>query len=425
MTTRPTTVPDHPQLDLPGQTHVAQGPHDQTGMYVMHHAFRRDLAAFASSVRAHARSATPTRGRRWAGAGRVSPTPCTTTTTPRTPTTGRCCSPPSRPAAPRPTAPRCTRWATSTPTSTRSWARAPTGSPPWSSTRARSTATPSTSGSPGCARCSTSTCATRRRVVLPLVQRVMTAQEYQAVETAIGKSYPVRDVPFIVGWAMHGLPDGGDGEQMFALAGGGYRLLHAAGPATVRAGRGPSLPLRRRRGPLTVACPASAPEPALEPEVGAALGQPAQVGRHPPGAWRAPRPGRPGRSASSRSPRHGQGEREVAVDRARHDRDPGDGHPTRGAAAAGRPRCGRAARRRGARRRWRAPTTSAVRYQLSTIGWQGANGELGPQRRPPGRRARGRGAAGPARTRWGRPGRTRTSPGPPGPRPRAASIAVT
>ena len=43
---------DHPtQISLPGQAHVAAGPHDQTGMYVMHHAFRRDLAAFESAVR--------------------------------------------------------------------------------------------------------------------------------------------------------------------------------------------------------------------------------------------------------------------------------------------------------------------------------------------------------------------------------------
>lgn len=42
----------HPvQLDLPGQTHVADGPHDQAGMYVMHHAFRRDLARFEDAVR--------------------------------------------------------------------------------------------------------------------------------------------------------------------------------------------------------------------------------------------------------------------------------------------------------------------------------------------------------------------------------------
>ncbi|HEX5511611.1 MAG TPA: hemerythrin domain-containing protein [Actinomycetales bacterium] len=39
------------QLELPGQTHVAEGPYDQTGMYVMHHAFRRDLDRFVSAAR--------------------------------------------------------------------------------------------------------------------------------------------------------------------------------------------------------------------------------------------------------------------------------------------------------------------------------------------------------------------------------------
>ena len=48
-----TTVRQHPvQLSLPGQAHVADGPHDQAGMYVMHHAFRRDLARFERAVRA-------------------------------------------------------------------------------------------------------------------------------------------------------------------------------------------------------------------------------------------------------------------------------------------------------------------------------------------------------------------------------------
>ncbi|QIK66724.1 hemerythrin domain-containing protein [Nocardioides sp. HDW12B] len=45
----PTTA--RPQICLPGQAHVAEGPHDQTGMYLMHHAFRRDLAAFEEAVR--------------------------------------------------------------------------------------------------------------------------------------------------------------------------------------------------------------------------------------------------------------------------------------------------------------------------------------------------------------------------------------
>lgn len=39
-----------PQLTLPRQAHTAEGPHDQTGMYVMHHALRRDFARFAAAV---------------------------------------------------------------------------------------------------------------------------------------------------------------------------------------------------------------------------------------------------------------------------------------------------------------------------------------------------------------------------------------
>jgi hemerythrin-like domain-containing protein len=46
------TSPANPQqVRLPGQAHVAEGPYDQTGMYIMHHAFRRDLARFETAVR--------------------------------------------------------------------------------------------------------------------------------------------------------------------------------------------------------------------------------------------------------------------------------------------------------------------------------------------------------------------------------------
>jgi hypothetical protein len=43
-----TTYPD--QMMLPGQTAAPGGPADMTMMYVMHHAFRRDLQRFASAV---------------------------------------------------------------------------------------------------------------------------------------------------------------------------------------------------------------------------------------------------------------------------------------------------------------------------------------------------------------------------------------
>src|SRR4051794_4809349 len=50
-TNTPTTAyPD--QLMLPGQTAAPGGPADMTMMYVMHHAFRRDLERFTSAVAA-------------------------------------------------------------------------------------------------------------------------------------------------------------------------------------------------------------------------------------------------------------------------------------------------------------------------------------------------------------------------------------
>jgi hemerythrin-like domain-containing protein len=39
------------QISYPGQSHTAAGPHDMTGMYRAHFAFRRDLAKFEAAVR--------------------------------------------------------------------------------------------------------------------------------------------------------------------------------------------------------------------------------------------------------------------------------------------------------------------------------------------------------------------------------------
>src|SRR5687768_11131925 len=47
--TTTTTSPTR-QLRLPGQAAAHEGPVDMTMMYLMHHAFRRDLAAFAKAV---------------------------------------------------------------------------------------------------------------------------------------------------------------------------------------------------------------------------------------------------------------------------------------------------------------------------------------------------------------------------------------
>ena len=57
MTVDPTTWPR--QLRLPGQAAAPEGPLDMQMMYLMHHAFRRDLDAFADAVKG-----TPVRDRR-------------------------------------------------------------------------------------------------------------------------------------------------------------------------------------------------------------------------------------------------------------------------------------------------------------------------------------------------------------------------
>jgi hemerythrin-like domain-containing protein len=46
-----TATAPRPQLTLPGQVHAAAGPHDLSGMFVAHHAFRRDLGRFAAAAR--------------------------------------------------------------------------------------------------------------------------------------------------------------------------------------------------------------------------------------------------------------------------------------------------------------------------------------------------------------------------------------
>ena len=65
-----TTAARRPQVRLPGQSCAADGPHDLTGMYVIHHAFRRDLGRFAAAAAATPaddRAVWQALHRRWAG----------------------------------------------------------------------------------------------------------------------------------------------------------------------------------------------------------------------------------------------------------------------------------------------------------------------------------------------------------------------
>ncbi len=212
------------QLNLPGQACVADGPHDHTGMYVMHHAFRRDLAAFASAVGATPLGDAST----WAALRR--------------------------------------RWTCFAEAlhhhhhaeDEHYWpvlaqAVELRGS---SSDRAEVAAMEDEHSAidPQVAVCAdafaamvTHPCAEHRNaldirlaglrellgehlrheetVVLPLVQRVMTAEEFRDVDRAIGQAYPLRSVPFMIAWVMQGLPRVAQ-DRMVALAGRPYLVLY-------------------------------------------------------------------------------------------------------------------------------------------------------------------------------------------------------
>jgi hemerythrin-like domain-containing protein len=220
-----TAVHRHPQqLDLPGQTHVAEGPHDQTGMYVMHHALRRDLAAFRSAV-------------------------------PRTPLGDT--------ATWRALAARWTRFAEvlhhhHTAEDEAYWpllASAVAGRGTAEDRAEVAAMAEEHAGiDPELEACGTAfaavvehPCDAHRNaldlrvaglqelllehlrheegVVLPMLQRIWTEEEFAAAEEGVQKYYPLREAPFLVAWALWELPEPAQ-RRMVALAGRAYGVLH-------------------------------------------------------------------------------------------------------------------------------------------------------------------------------------------------------
>ena len=149
-------------LLLPGQVAAPEGPADMTMMYVLHHAFRRDVRDF---TRAAAATATGDSARwallaeRW----RHFTYELHQHHARRTRSSGRCCATVSvRPAMPRPSA-SCRRWRPSTPSSIRC---SPPRRPSSSGSRTRATSAPTTccaTCSRSSARCWGTTWATRSR----------------------------------------------------------------------------------------------------------------------------------------------------------------------------------------------------------------------------------------------------------------------
>lgn len=216
----------HPrQLSLPGQTHVADGPHDQSGMYLMHHAFRRDLTSFVRAVRG-----TPVgEAAVWAALQE--------------------------------------RWARFATVLHHHHEIEDSAIWPVLLEHARTDADraaeqtlldmeaehdgidPTLTGcGEGFAAMVTHPCDDHRNALdvrvtaarellarhleheeteaLPYLQRAMTTEEFAASEKAAGQGYPLSMVPFLVPWVLHGLP-GDSGRDFMARQGRVYAVVHA------------------------------------------------------------------------------------------------------------------------------------------------------------------------------------------------------
>ena len=147
-------------------------PHDMTGMYVRDHAFA------VTWRRSHRRCRRPPRRHRHLPAltvvGRGSRRRCTTTTAPRTSITGRRCSSRCRPAAPRPTVPEVHAMSEEHADIDPAVTAVGDAFAAVVEDACEEHRNALDIRLAACARCSVSTCATRRPSVLPLVQRVMT-----------------------------------------------------------------------------------------------------------------------------------------------------------------------------------------------------------------------------------------------------------
>ncbi len=221
-----TTRPAHPtQVALPGQTHVADGPHDHLGMYVMHHAFRRDLARFAASV-----AVTPVGDdgtwdalrQRWTRFTRVLHEHHTAE--------DRHYWPVLLTATERSGSPADLE-------EVRAMSAEHEGIDP--ALGALTDAFAAMVGHP----CDDHRHALEIRLaglrevlgdhlrheestVLPLVQRVMTAEEFAKVEKDVERAYRPQDVPFVIGWAVDDLPVDAR-RRLLASAGPVYPILLA------------------------------------------------------------------------------------------------------------------------------------------------------------------------------------------------------
>jgi hypothetical protein len=212
------------QLNLPGQAHVAEGPHDQSGMYLMHHAFRRDLDAFVRAVpgtpvgESEVWTAMRTRWQRFADVlhhhHEVEDAAIWPVMLERVRTAGdheaerTLLDMESEHESIDPALAACHEGFQAMVDHPCEDHREALGD--------RVTAV---------RRLLATHLEHEETEALPLLQRTMTAEEFAATEKAAGKGYPTSMVPFLVPWVLHGLP-GDAGRDFIAAQGRIYSVLH-------------------------------------------------------------------------------------------------------------------------------------------------------------------------------------------------------
>lgn len=213
------------QLDLPGQTHVAEGPHDHTGMYVMHHAFRRDLVRFAAAATATPLGEPDT----WAALAERWDRFCHVLHEHHH----------SEDALYWPVLDTAVRARGTDADRAEVAAMSDEHAEIDPALTALTTAFRAMADHPcedhrhaieirlaGLREVLGAHLEHEETVVLPLVQRVMTEDEFAGVEREIQKGYRLRDTPFIIGWVVDGLPPDAL-ERFFAFSGPPFKLLYA------------------------------------------------------------------------------------------------------------------------------------------------------------------------------------------------------
>ena len=212
------------QLTLPGQAHTAEGPLDMSAMYVMHHAFRRDLEQFERAVRR-----TPSDdaevwqalAQRWQQFGMVLHHHHTVEDTSIwPPLLARCGAAGDEAARATLTAIKAEHETIDPQLTACATGFAAMAQDPRAEVRDR-LAEDVTATRDGVDR----HLAHEETEALPLVQRYLSVQEWKDSEKAAKKAYGLRQLAFLVPWAATGL-DQRSVDRAFAGGGPLFRLLH-------------------------------------------------------------------------------------------------------------------------------------------------------------------------------------------------------